>query len=123
MYLKLTGYQQNVIRHLELFKDGLLDKAPNIMRCLTKLPVCFKVMANRCFSRESCLYPYFNIVSTSMFLSRNNNVSSCKQFEFSELECNCNFFKLWYTCEVVISHVTMKDMIPDVFSCIEYVHY
>jgi hypothetical protein len=115
MYLKLTEHHRiDVIRKLELFRDGKLDKPPEIPRRLAKLPACFKVLADRGFDGESLSYPHFNVVITPTFMGKNDDGSSRKQIDFSELERDRNICELRYTCEVVFSRVTTEEMVSGV---------
>jgi len=115
MYLKLTEHHRvQVIEQLEMFWDGELDSPPKIPRRLAKLPACFKVLADRGFDGDSLSYPHFNVVVTPAFKGKNEDGSTRTQFDFSELDRDRKICELRYTCEVVFSRVTTKEIVSGV---------
>ncbi len=69
MYLQLTEHHHlDLIKKIELFRDGELEEPPKILRQLAKLPAMLSVLADRGFDGDNLLYPNFNKVIIPEFM-------------------------------------------------------
>ncbi len=65
MYLTPTKHHQTkMINELKRYRDGEIEKPPEIPKQMAKLPAIFKILADRGFDGDALSYPHVNIIVT-----------------------------------------------------------